>query len=117
MLARTGRHFLEMVNINNESKEVMEIVVQILALVVMFVIHEVLLTRWLSPLASAVASSTIVTLAFIPFYVRRRRVFAKRVMAPVVVSAVLIYLIEIFSHKLRYCQIFQIAQYVTMAPA
>jgi hypothetical protein len=77
----------------------MEILVQILAFVIMFVVHEVLFTRWLSPLASAIASSTIVNLAFIPFYVHHRRVSAKRVIIAAVSSAVLIYVIEILTHQ------------------
>jgi len=88
-----------MLHSQKSNRQVMEILVQILALLVMIVIHEALFTRWLSPLASAIASSTIVTLAFIPFYVRRRRLSAKRVIVAVILSAVLIYLLEIFSRK------------------
>ena len=68
-----------------------------LVLVITIVLHETLLSRWLTPIASAFASSVLVNLAITPFYLRYRNMSMKRIVVFVVLTAVLICLIEVLS--------------------
>jgi hypothetical protein len=69
---------------------------EIVALVAALIIREAFLSRWLPPLASALAAALIVGLVWTPFYVWRHTAAAplpKRLMVYVLFMAIAVYIV------------------------
>ena len=64
-----------------------------LALVLTIVVHTLIISPWLPPLASAFTSAVVVTLALTPIFYRRRLVSGRRLWFSLLLLALVIYFV------------------------